>query len=70
MLKVCRFKPNAARECERGGGVYLPSPPNFCHKIRTAIDFSRNFLTFNFYRQLKHDIGSLSYVSRCFVQGR
>ena len=23
--------------------LYLPPPKNFCHKIRTAIDFSRNF---------------------------
>ena len=44
-----------------GGGeqeVYLPPPPNFCHKIRTAIDFSQNVLNFNFYGQLKHDISS------------
>ena len=44
-----------------GGGqeVYLPPPPNFCHKMRTAIDFSQNVLTLNFYGQLKHDIRSL-----------
>ena len=50
--------------------VYLPSPPNFCHKIPTVINFSQNFLTFNLYGQLKHDIRSLRYVSRCFVEGR
>ena len=50
--------------------VYLPRPPNFCHKIPTAIDFSQNFLTFNLYGQLKHGIRSLRYVSRCFVEGR
>ena len=33
-----------------------------------TIDFSRNFFTFNFYGQLKHDIRSLRYVSRCFVE--
>ena len=31
MLKVCRFNPIP------GGGVYLPPPPTFCHKIQTAI---------------------------------
>ena len=60
MLTVCRFNP--IPELELGGG--------FCHKIRTAIDFSQNFLTFNFYGQLKHDIRSLRYVSRCFVERR
>ena len=50
-----------------GWGVYLPPPSNFCHKIRTAIDFSRNFLPFNFYG---HNMRSLRYVSRCFVEGR
>ena len=34
--------------------VYLPPLPNFCHKIRTAIDFSRDVLTFDFYGQLKY----------------
>ena len=66
MLKECRFNPIPEG---RGGGVYLPPPPNFCHKIRTA-DFYRNFLTFNFYGQLKHDMRSLRYVSGCFVERR
>ena len=68
MLKVCRFNPIPSR----GGGVwvYLPPPPNFCHKIRTTRDFSQIFFTFDFYGQLKHDTRSLRYVSRCFVEGR
>ena len=66
MLKVCHFNPILGG----GGVVYLPSPPNFCHKIQTAIDFSQNFLSFNFYGELKHDVRSLGYVSRCFVEGR
>ena len=75
LLKVCRFNPVPGRRdglcvCVGGGGIYLPPPPNFCLKIRTVIDFSRNFLAFNFYGQLKHDIRSLRYVSRCFVKGR
>ena len=70
MLRVCRFNP-----IQGGGGgrgwVYLPPlRTNFSHKIRTAINFYRNFLTFNFYGQLKHDIRSLSYVSRCLIEGR
>ena len=48
MLTVCRFNPIPGL----GGD-------GFCHKIRTTIDFSQNFLTFNFYGQLKHDIRSL-----------
>ena len=50
--------------------VYLPFPPKFYHKIGTAVDFSQNVLTFNIYGQLKHDIRSLRYVFRCFVEGR
>ena len=50
-----------------GGWGYLLPPKNFCYKIRTAIDFSLNFLTFNFYGQLNNDIRSLRYLSRCFV---
>ena len=49
--------------------IYLP-PPNFCYKIRNTIDFCQNFLTLNFCGQLRHDIRSLKYVSRCFVEGR
>ena len=64
MLKVCRFNPIPWSE------VYLPPPPTFCHKIQTAIDFSRHFSTFNFYGQLKHDISSLRYVSSCFDEVR
>ena len=59
MLKVCRFNPIQG---DVGVHVYLPNP--------TAIDFSQNLLTINFYGQLKHDIRSLRYVSRCFVEGR
>ena len=66
MLKIFRFNPIPGWV----GGVIFTSPPNFCHKIRTAIGFSQNFLTFNFYRQLKHDITSLRYVSRYFVEKR
>ena len=67
MLKVCRFNPILGKA---GQEVYIPPPLNFCHKIRSAIDFSQNFLTFNLYGQLKHDIKSLRYVFRCFVEGR
>ena len=67
MSKVYRFN-SIPRNV--GVGVYLPASPNFCHKIRTAIDFSQTFLTFSFYGQLKHDIRSLRYVFRCFVEGR
>ena len=56
MLKVCRFNPIPG--WGRGGGGV----------IGTEIDFSRNCLTFNFHGQLKHDIRSLRYVSRCFVE--
>ena len=63
MLKVCRFNPIL-------GEIYLHPSPNFCHEIRTAIDFSQKFVTFNFYGQLKRDIRSLRYVSRCFVERR
>ena len=56
MLKVCLFNPIPGV-----GGVYLPPPLNFCHKIQTAIDFSQNFLTFNFYGQLKHDISNKQF---------
>ena len=42
-----------------GGRGIFTSPPNFCHKIRTAIDFSQNALSFNFHGQLKQDIRSL-----------
>ena len=49
--------------------VYF-SPPIFCHKIRAAIDIFQNFLTFNFYKQLQHDIKSLRDVSKCFVEER
>ena len=48
--------------------LYLSPPPNICHKIRTAIDFSQNFLSFNFYGLLKHDIRSARYVPRYFVK--
>ena len=48
----------------------LPPPLNFCHKTPSAIDFSQKFLIFNFYGQLKHDIKSLRYVSKCFIEGR
>ena len=72
MLKVCRFNPIPGEWGEGAGGILAPSPspPIFSHKIRTAIDFSQNFLTFNFYGQLKHDTRSLKYVSRCFVKRR
>ena len=32
------------------GGIFAspPPPPNFCHKIQTAIDFSQNFLNLIF----------------------
>ena len=55
-----------------GRGIFT-SPSEFltsCHKTWTATDFSRNVLTFDFYGQLKHDIMSLNYASRCFVEGR
>ena len=39
---MCHFDPITGE-----GWVYLPPPPNFCHKTRTAIDFSRNFEEFN-----------------------
>ena len=44
---------------------------NVCHfnPIPGTIDFSQNF-TFNFCRQSKHDVRSLRYVSKCFVEGR
>ena len=64
MLKVCHFNSNLGME----GGGYIYLPLNFCHKIKTATDFSQNFLTFNFYGKLKRDIRSLRYVSRCFVE--
>ena len=65
MLKVCHFDPITG-----GGWVYLPPPPNFCYKTRITIDFSRNFLAFNFCGQAKHNMRSLMYASRCFVEGR
>ena len=70
MLKVCRFKPVPVELGEGVQEVYLPPPLIFCHKIQTAIDFSQNLSTFNFYGQLKDDMRSLRYVSRCFVEGR
>ena len=66
MLKVCRFNHIPGWV----GGSIFTFPPNFCHKIRTAIDFSQAFLTFDFYGQLKHDIRSLRNVSRCSVEER
>ena len=39
--------------------LVLHLPRNFCHKTRTAIGFSQNLSTFNFYEQLKHDTRSL-----------
>ena len=69
MFKVCRFNPFSG-EWGGGGGdrryTYL-FPPIFCHKLQTEINFSQNVLTFYFYGQLKHDVRSLRYVSRCFV---
>ena len=58
--------------CRTLRGIFTSSSEslNFCHKYLTAIDFSRNFLNFNFYGQLKHNIRSLRYVSRYFVEGR
>ena len=41
MLKVCRFNPIPGGG-GGGGGGYLPLPPKFYHKIRTAIDFPQN----------------------------
>ena len=70
MLKVCRFKPIPGEWGEGAQEVYLPPPLIFCHKIQTAIDFSQNLSTFNFYGQLKDDMRNLRYVSRCFVEGR
>ena len=67
MLKVCRFNPIPGGG-GGGGGGYLPLPPKFYHKIGTA--FPQNFFTFNIYGQLKHDIRSLRYVFRCFLEGR
>ena len=61
MLKVCRFNPIP------GVRVYIYFLLQIFVINRTAIDFYRNCLTFNFYGQLKHDIRSLRYVSRCFV---
>ena len=42
MLEVCRFNRIPGKDVG-GQEVYLPPPPNFCHKIRTAIDFSQDF---------------------------
>ena len=61
MLKVCHVNPIPG-----GGRGIFSFHSEFCHKI----DFSWSYLTFKFYRHLKHDKKSLRYVSRCFVEGR
>ena len=63
-MKVCCFNPIPGW----GGGCICLLVRIFVIESETTIDFSQTFLTFNFYGQLKHNIRSLRYVSRCFVE--
>ena len=61
MLKLCRFNPIPG---EGAGGIFTSPFQIFVIKSEPQ---SQTILTFNFYGQLKLDIRSLRYVSRCFV---
>ena len=63
MLKVSHFDPFPGRGGE--GYIYLP-----LQIIAIKSEPQQIFLKTNLHVQLKHDIRSLRYVSRCFVKRR